>query len=427
LPTGPFRHGQVIAGAYEIGRILGGGGMGVVYEAHDRMLDRKVAIKAALTPEYAATLRNEAVAMAAVQHPNLVAIHAMGREGDEPFMVMERVLGGTLGDRIDEAFANGTLVPIDEALGVLVSIADALTAIHRAGLAHRDVKSTNVLLSGRRVVLIDFGLATPEVAVTSGALFVGTIEYLAPELILNDVRPGDGPLLDLYALGVVAFELLTGRLPFEGITDIALLKAHLQQAVPDVRALRPDVPEDLAKLTHELMSKSPVGRPDSSEVLLWRLQALRAKLPRVGVATPPFSVLIVDDDPDVSTLLKHKLEGSLPRLMVSAVTDSTKAMEKINEHPPDIAVVDLNMPGMNGVELCMNIGSLPKRSRPVVVAMSGRCSCDDLAVLRALDVHDFVDKGEGFLRRMCHVIGDVRRARIASSTSSRRARPRNEF
>jgi serine/threonine-protein kinase len=401
--------------------------MGVVYEAHDRMLDRKVAIKTALTPEYAVTLRNEAVAMAAVQHPNLVTIHAMGFEGDAPYMVMERVLGGTLGERIDEAFANGTLVPLDEALGALVSIADALTAIHRAGLAHRDVKSTNVLLSGRRVVLVDFGLATPEIGVRSGASFVGTIEYLAPELILNDVRPGNGPLLDLYALGVVAFELLTGRLPFEGVTDMALLKAHLQQAVPDIRALRPDVPEDLAKLVHELMAKTPAGRPESSEVLLWRLAALRAKLPHGAFATPPFSVLIVDDDPDVSTLLKHKLEKSLPRLKVSAVTDSTKAMEKIHEHPPDIAVVDLNMPGMNGVELCMNIGSLPKRSRPVVVAMSGRCSCDDLAVLRALDVHDFVDKDAGFLRRMCDVIGDVRRARIASSTSSRRARPRNAF
>jgi serine/threonine-protein kinase len=427
LPTGPFRHGQVVAGAYEIGRILGAGGMGIVYEAHDRMLDRKVAIKAALTPEYAATLRNEAVAMAAVQHPNLVAIHAMGREGDAPFMVMERVLGGTLADRIDEAFANRTSVPLDEALGVLVAIADALTAIHRAGLAHRDVKSSNVLLSGRRVVLIDFGLATPEIGITSGAAFVGTIEYLAPELILNDVRPGDGPLLDLYALGVVAFELLTGLLPFEGSTDIALLKAHLQQAVPNIRALRPDIPEDLARLVHELLAKSPVGRPDSSEVLLWRLLALRAKLPREGLAAPPFSVLIVDDDLDVSTLLKEKLEGSLPRLMVSLVTDSTKAMQKIHEQSPDIAIVDLNMPGMNGVELCMNIGSLPKRSRPVVVAMSGRCSCDDLTVLRALDVHDFVDKDEGFLRRMCDVIGDVRRERIASSTISRRSRPRSAF
>jgi CheY-like chemotaxis protein len=123
----------------------------------------------------------------------------------------------------------------------------------------------------------------------------------------------------------------------------------------------------------------------------------------------PFSVLIVDDDPDVSALLKHKLECSLPRLSVSAVTDATTAMERIYRHPPDIAVVDLNMPGMNGVELCMTIGALPSRLRPVVVAMSGRSTCDDLAVLRALDVHEFVDKDEGFLRRMCDVIGDVRR------------------
>jgi serine/threonine-protein kinase len=394
--------------------------MGAVYEAHDRLLDRKVAIKAALTAEHAEALRKEAVAMAAVEHPNLVTIHAIAREGDAPFIVMERVFGNTLEQRIGEAVTNRAPVPLDEALGVLVAITDALTAIHRAGLAHRDVKSANVLLSGGRVALVDFGLAAPEVGVRFGTVLAGTIEYMAPELFLHDVRPGNGPLLDLYALGVVAFELLTGRLPFDGDSAHAMLKAHLQKEVPDLGDLRPEAPEDLRKLVQELLAKTPAGRPESSEVVLWRLQAARAKLSRAAFAAHPcsvhpLSVLIVDDDPDVSALLRTKLEWSLPRLSVSAVTDATRAIERIYRHPPDIAVVDLNMPGMNGVELCMNIGALPSRVRPVIVAMSGRSTCDDLAVLHALDVHDFVSKDEGFLRRMCDVIGDVRRARLARS------------
>src|SRR5262249_51646657 len=140
------------------------------------------------------------------------------------------------------------------------------------------------------------------------------------------------------------------------------------------------VPDELAALLQELLAKAPEDRPESSEAVLWRLQALRDDLPRSPAASRPFSVLILDDGPDVGALLKRQLEWTLPKLVASAVTDSEKALEKIRRHGPDIALVDLNMPGMNGVELCMNISALPRRARPVVVAMSGRCSGDDLAL-----------------------------------------------
>jgi serine/threonine-protein kinase len=412
---GPFSSGQVLAGTYQIGAILGAGGMGVVYEAHDLLLDRTVAIKAPLASDLGEILRKEAVAMAAVHHPNLVSVYALGREGDVDFMVMERVFGMTLEDRLTEAVETHQPIALDEALTILVAIADALTAVHRAGLAHRDVKSGNVMLNGRRVVLADFGLATPEVGVRPGMQLAGSVGYMAPELILDRVRPGRGPQVDLYALGMVAFELLTGGLPYESPTTHRILMSHIQEPVPDVRTRRRDLPDGLGALVDELLAKAPDDRPESSEVVLWRLQAMRAELPRCPVAARPFSVLIVDDDPDVSVLLKRRLEWTLPNLVVNAVTDPEKALERMRRHGPDIALVDLHMPGMNGVELCMNISALPQRARPVVVAMSGRCSYDDLAVLRSLDVYDFINKDETFVPHMCDVIGDVRRARLSAT------------
>jgi serine/threonine-protein kinase len=411
---GPFSHGQVLAGTYQIGAVLGAGGMGVVYEAHDIRLDRTVAIKAPLASRYGETLRSEAVAMAAVHHPNLVAVYALGCEGDVEFMVMERVFGMTLEDRLTEAIETRQPLALEEALTVLVAIADALTAVHRAGLAHRDVKSANVMLNGTRVVLADFGLATPEVGVRAGGQLAGSIGYMAPELILDRVRPGRGPQVDLYALGVVAYEILTGYRPYERPHTHLTLLAHVHEPIPDVRAQRRDLPDGLAELLHELLAKAPEDRPESSEAVLWRLQALRAELPKPSAPVRPFSVLIIDDDPDVGVLLKRRLEWTLPKLVAAAVTDPEKALERIRRHGPDIALVDLNMPGMNGVELCMNISALPRLARPVVVAMSGRCSYDDIALLRSLDVYDFVNKDESFVPRMCDVIGDVRRARLSA-------------
>ena len=420
---GPFSTGQVLAGSYEITAVLGVGGMGVVYEAHDRLLDRTVAIKAPVDSACAPALRREAVAMAAVHHPNLVTPYTLARAAGVEFLVMERVFGMTLEDRITEAWNAERPIPFDEALGHLISVTDALTAVHRAGVAHRDVKSANVMISGRRVVLVDLGLATPEIEIRAGGTLAGSVEYMAPELILDGVKPGRGPLVDLYALGVVAFELLAGRRPFESPTTRGMLSAHLHEAIPDLRSLRADVPDKLAELVRQMLAKAPEERPESSEAVLWRLNAIRAELPRgpaAAGAAPQLSVLIVDDDPELGALLKRSLQWTLPRLVVTTVTDPAGALARMKRSSPDIAIVDLNMPGMNGVELCMNLNSFPWRTRPVVVAMSGRCSYDDLALLRSLDVYDFVRKDEGFVPRMCNVIGDVRRARLSPRASRSR-------
>jgi serine/threonine-protein kinase len=421
---GPFSCGQLLAGAYEITGVLGAGAMGVVYEAQDLALNRAVAIKAPLRPAYAEDLRAEAQAMAAVHHPNLVTIHAMGREGGVDFIVMERVFGMTLDERIAEAWETRRPIPLDEALRLLSSIADALTAIHRAGVAHRDVKSANVMLSGQRVVLTDLGLVTPEISVEPGAPLCGSAAYMAPELILDAVQPGRGALVDLYALGVVAFEVLAGRRPYPQETVVSVMEAHVEQATPDVRSYRGDVPDELAVLVHELLAKRPEDRPEGAEAVLWRLGAILADLPRGSATTmPALSVLIVDDDPAVGAVLKRNLQWSLPRLDAEALTDPAEALDRMMRRTPDIVVVDLNMPGINGIELCMNVRALPLRLRPVIVAMSAEAKDGDLTALRALDVHAFVPKDERFVPHMCEVVGDVRRARWTSPRRRESAPP----
>lgn len=420
--SGPFSRGQRVGEAYEITRMLGAGGMGMVYEAHDVLLDRHVAIKVPLLPQYAQTLRREAQAMAAVHHPNLVRIFAVGHEGSVEFIVMERVFGMTLEDRVAEAWNAERPIPLEEALDLLMAITDGLTAVHRVGAAHRDLKSANVMISGERVVLTDFGLMMPEIAIHAGGPVAGSADYMAPELILGMVRPGQGPLVDLYALGVVAFEVLARRRPYIFDTSHAVLLAHVGQPPPDVRSFRNDAPDDLAAIIHELLAKGPEERPDSAESVLWRLGAIRADLPPPS-GTAHLSVLIVDDDPDVGAMLRRNLQWSLPRLAAEACTDAHEALARMKRKMPDIVVVDLNMPGMNGVELCMNLSGFPERTRPVIVAMSGEASHRDEVVLRSLGVRELVAKDARFVPHLCDVIGDVRRRRHGPPPHHGQSRP----
>lgn len=412
---GPFSRGEVISGTYQITGILGAGGMGVVYEAHDLLLNRAVAVKVPLAAGDTQSLHKEAQAMAAVHHPNLVVIHAMGYHRDVAYLVMERVYGMTLESRVDEAWQSGRPIPMEEVIDTLSGITGALTAIHRAGIAHRDIKSANVMLTGSRVVLADFGLVTPEVAVRAGEPIAGSADYMAPELILGLVKPGEGPLVDLYALGVVAFEVLAGRHPFSSEKLQAVLAAHLEKPAPDVRAHRGDTPPDLAQLIRELLAKRPEDRPESSEAVLWRLGAARAAL-SAQPEPAPMSVMIVDDEPAVCASLQRALTWSLPRVTVDVAHDAEAALQRIKRHPPDVVLVDLQMPGTNGIELAMTLLSLPLPA-PVIVAMSEEPSHADLSVLRSLGVDELVTKDERFGARVADVIGDLRRVRSSRPSS----------
>ncbi len=269
---GPFHIGQLVSRVYEITGVLGAGGMGVVYEARDRHLPRTVALKAARDVRDAAALHREAQSLAAIRSPSFVKVLHLTSHGGVLVMVMERLYGETLDERLASL---GWCMPIDEALLHVGAVASALADAHRAGVSQRDVKPSNVVLTGDRHVLVDMGLSVPEVLASGTVMISGSPPYMAPELALRTLTRGGGARVDLYALGVLAFELLTGRLPFceDGIE--ATLRAHVAQPVPDVRALRGDVPPELAALVRALLAKDPDDRPEAADDVAWELDAIR--------------------------------------------------------------------------------------------------------------------------------------------------------
>src|SRR5262245_40358776 len=184
--------GTVIAETYEIGEELGRGAMGVVYEARDRRLGRTVAIKMALSPETAPMLRAEAAALAAVDHPGTVTVHAAGVHEGLDFVVMELLRGVTLEARLEAREKQRDPFAVDEIVRLGGDLAEALAAIHRAGLTHGDVKPSNIVLCPpHRVVVMDLGLSKPEYAQGPNDQATGTPAYMAPEVITGSVRQGE--------------------------------------------------------------------------------------------------------------------------------------------------------------------------------------------------------------------------------------------
>jgi serine/threonine-protein kinase len=259
--------GTVLADTYELRGWLGSGGMGQVFDAQDLRLDRRVAVKVA-RPAASEALRGEGRVLAAIKHPSVVGVLHAGTHKNVEHLVMERIFGSSLRATIDERRRGGAALPLCTIVTLLRKIARGLAVVHHAGLSHRDLKPENVMLAhGDRVVLTDFGLTRPE-CVHGDDQVSGSPNYMAPEVITRSVRPGDGHLVDLYALGIVAYELLVGRTPFERAQWAKTLEAHLAEPAPDPRELRCEVPESLADLVLALLAKEPRERPDSAESVL---------------------------------------------------------------------------------------------------------------------------------------------------------------
>ena len=275
-PSGDlFEVGNVLNDTYEIRGVLGQGGMGQVYDAYDRYLNRSVAIKVAWPNVGASAVRKEAQALAAIRHPSMVVVYACGIHNGTEYVVMERVAGVNLETHIRRRTNGGKPFQIHEAIEILSAVADGLSAVHRAGIAHRDVKPDNIMLApSGRVVIMDFGVFLPEFAMGNQASASGSPAYMAPETISGSIGSGGGFLVDVYAFGVIAFELLTGELPFPGATARDIYLKHLAADIPTLRAVRADVPPQLDALVSALMTKDPSERPQSMEEVAHQLRAI---------------------------------------------------------------------------------------------------------------------------------------------------------
>jgi TolB-like protein len=267
-----------LADRYRIERELGSGGMATVYLAQDIKHDRMVAVKV-LRPELAAVVGaerflREITIAARLQHPHILPLHDSGEAGGFLHYVMPYVEGESLRDRL----AREGELPIPDVVRVLRDVVDALAAAHRQGVVHRDIKPDNILRSGSHAIVTDFGVgkAVSEAAVghemTSDGVAVGTPAYMAPEQGAAD--PHVDHRADIYAVGVVAYEMLTGRTPFTGRDGHGILLAHLTERPAPVTDYRDTVPLALAKLVMRCLEKKPADRWQSAEDLLARIESI---------------------------------------------------------------------------------------------------------------------------------------------------------
>lgn len=257
---------MLIAGRYELGRRIADGGMASVWEARDAVLDRTVAVKVVdlggADPTLGERLQREAVAAAALSHPDVVTVHDAGVQDRTAYVVMALVPGRDLGRVVAE---EGPL-PVAEAARIGARVAGALAAAHAAGIVHRDVKPGNVMVDGDRVTVVDFGIASMEGAaagLTAAGTVVGTAHTMAPEQASGRAT---SPATDVYSLGCLLTTLLTGAPPFEAETPLAVLQRHVSDPPQGLRARRPDVPAALEATVLAMLAKDPAARPSATDV-----------------------------------------------------------------------------------------------------------------------------------------------------------------
>ncbi|MFD3695598.1 protein kinase [Streptomyces sp. NPDC058646] len=282
---------RLIGDRYQLATVLGQGGMGQVWTAYDRRLDRRVAVKL-LRPDKVAgpgtvaeELRRRFVrecrVTAQVDHPGLVTVHDAGSDGDELYLVMGYVEGADLADHL----AEHDPYPWPWAVAIAAQLCAVLSAVHAVPIVHRDLKPRNVMVRPDGTVLVlDLGVAsvmdTDTTRLTSTGSPIGSPAYMAPEQAMGGAV---GPYTDLYALGVLLHELLSGNVPFAGSTALGVLHRHLYEPPLPVRRLRPEVPAELEALLLRLLAKDPQDRPGSAQEVY---EALYPLLPARGSAAP---------------------------------------------------------------------------------------------------------------------------------------------
>ncbi|MFC9395739.1 protein kinase [Streptomyces sp. NPDC057027] len=285
-------NGRVIGGRYELSTVIGQGGMGQVWTAYDGRLDRRVAVKllrpatmtgpATAADELRRRFVRECRVTAQVDHPGLVTVHDAGSDGDDLYLVMQYVQGADLADHL----AEHDPYPWEWAVSVAAQLCAVLAAVHAVPIVHRDLKPRNVMIRpDGTVTVLDLGVAsvldTDTTRLTHTGSPIGSPAYMAPEQAMGGAV---GPSTDLYALGVLLHELLSGNVPFAGSTALGVLHRHLYEPPAPLRQLRPEVPEALEALVLRLLAKDPQARPSGAHEVYEQLLPL---LPARGAPAGP--------------------------------------------------------------------------------------------------------------------------------------------
>ncbi len=321
---------QALASRFTVTRTLGRGGMGTVYLANDRDLGRDVAIKVLNADVSSAVgmerFTHEIRLTARLVHPNIVPLFDSGEAAGRLYYVMPHIDGESLRTVLERS---GSL-PLPQALRIVSDVSEALAYAHALGTVHRDVKPENIFWYRGRALLADFGVALGaergNQRVTQAGLVVGSPRYLSPEQA-EGLLEVDGRA-DLYSLGCVAFELLTGRPPYAGESTMALLTAHLVHPVPSAQELRAEVPVLLDALLRRLMSKEPEDRPPTGAALLEELRPLEAGL--VTGSTPPATTVVQRSPPSAQLPPDAaELHAKARQLFAAALQGGATSTEKV--------------------------------------------------------------------------------------------------
>lgn len=277
---------QWLMGRYQLLEVIGRGGMGTVYRALDTVLERQVAIKffnrdELQDPGFVERFFREARATARLQHPNIIQVYDMGHENSNYYMIMELLEGTTLKDLIIERAP----LPVEEAVQITIEILRGLGEAHRVGVIHRDIKPQNILRSLRGTwKLADFGIAHMSSAtkkLTRTGVMFGSVQYFSPEQARGEAVANGS---DLYAVGIMLYEMLTGQLPFDADEGIAIAIKHIQEPVPDPRKIRPDLPDSICQILFKAVEKDLSKRYQSATEMMADLFSLIKDETEISIA-----------------------------------------------------------------------------------------------------------------------------------------------
>ncbi|MFO0548998.1 MAG: serine/threonine-protein kinase [Polyangiaceae bacterium] len=398
-----FPLGTIVDTRYKLERELGRGMMGVVYLARDLDLDRAVAIKFVTTDASTAgdRFKREARALAALKSPHVVSVYAFGQHEGSQFFVMEHVRGVSLEDIIAEHAENGERVPASRAIDIITQVGRGLAAVHAAGIIHRDLKPANILIEDDtgRPVIVDFGIATALSAEQREV--AGTPSYMCIEQ-LTQAPPS--PSHDVYSLAVVAFELLTNRLPYEAMSLQDLAKLLVASPAPPPSKFVPELAHlnpVFARALHRENAQR-FADVDSFTHALQSIEAQPAEAPRIEVveeavpSQPPIRrVFIVDDDDAFHRFARRAVELAFfdTPLEIEVFSDGAVARDAAARSMPDLLLLDFNMPRFDGVSVLTELRADPSGGRVRVIVMT-----TDIGMrlsqfrFRCLGVRDFVAK-----------------------------------
>ena len=379
--------GKSLSGRYQLEELLGQGGMSAVYKATDPNLKRVVAIKMihahlSSDPGFVSRFEEEAAAVAQLRHPNIIQVYDFNHdeESDAYYMVLEFVPGETVQQHLERLNKSGRKLSSTKAIEYMVDICDAVGYAHQRGMIHRDIKPANLMLSVTgQAILMDFGIAKivgGQSHTATGAV-VGTAMYMSPEQIKGENPDGRS---DIYSLGVTLFEMVSGQPPFKADSAMTLMMMHVNDPVPDLKSLNPDVPNDLIAIINKALAKDPGDRYQTAAQMTAALRNALSQAKTDAVATPkspgatmveepvsPPGATVVEPLVEESNVGGTLVEADLPK-DTSAGQGSTSAAGTVVETPPPPparvteSVSDTGGGGATGAGL--GTGAMPAPSAP---------------------------------------------------------------